>query len=173
MRRLLYRLVADQAGMSLAEILVACVIIGIALTGLLSAVPTSSYGIQEGRQLSTAVFLANQRLEQVRNADWNSTPGNDCLGTSASASTAPTTAACNGAASTTFPDENPLAAPYVDYTRIVRVTDCSVAPGCGGITNNQLRQVTVTVSYHAATATGVSALGTTKSTQVSMLVAER
>src|SRR5260370_20383702 len=59
---------ADQAGMSLAEILIACVIIAIGLVGLLSAVPTASYGIQEGRQLSTAAFLANQRLEQVRNA---------------------------------------------------------------------------------------------------------
>ena len=63
MRRALRLVVADQAGMSLAEILIACVIIAVGLVGLLSAVPTASYGIQEGRQLSTAAFLANQRLE--------------------------------------------------------------------------------------------------------------
>ena len=68
MRRAWSFAAAGQAGMSLAEILIACVIIAVGLVGLLSAVPTASYGIQEGRQLSTAAFLANQRLEQVRNA---------------------------------------------------------------------------------------------------------
>jgi Tfp pilus assembly protein PilV len=65
MIRLAHRFrVVDQAGMSVAEILIACVIIAVGLVGLLSAVPTASYGIQEGRQLSTAAFLANQRLNR-------------------------------------------------------------------------------------------------------------
>src|SRR2546422_9761029 len=105
MRRAIRFVVADQRGMSLAEILVACVIIAIGLVGLLSAVPTASYGIQEGRQLSTAAFLANQRLEQVRNAQWVQCPAPgspaDTLGVSASAAAAP---ASGGA--TTFPDES-------------------------------------------------------------------
>ncbi len=167
--------------MSLAEILVACVIIAIGLVGLLSAVPTASYGIQEGRQLSTATFLANQRLEQARNAAWTSVPANDCLGKSASAGVAPTSAACNGAAATTFADEGPLAAPYSDYSRTVRITDCSAGAGCGGTVYacpdqgvaSCLREVTVTVSYRPSTAAGVAAAGTTKSAIVSMLVALR
>lgn len=183
MRRRLARLAADQRGMSLAEILVACVIIGIGLVGLLSAIPTASYGLQEGRQLSTATFLANQRLEQVRNAAWTSMPlpppapgGNDCLGVSASATSAPTTpyaggASCNGVGITTFPDETPVAAPYGDYTRTVRIIDCSVGAGCGGVVDATLRQVTVSVSYRAATGTGVAS--TTKSAIVSMLIAQR
>lgn len=180
MRRWLGRLAADQRGMSLAEILVACVIIGIGLVGLLSAIPMASYGLQEGRQLSTATFLANQRLEQVRNAAWTSTPlpppppgGNDCLGKSASSTVAPTSPACNGAAVTTFPDEAPLLPPYGDYTRTVRIIDCSVGAGCGGVTDATLRQVTVAVSYRPATGVGVAASGTTKSAIVSMLVAQR
>lgn len=168
--------------MSLAEILVACVIIAIGLVGLLSAVPTASFGIQEGRQLSTATFLANQRLEQVRNAAWTSTPANDCLGTSPSSTAPPTSAACNGLAVTTFADEAPIAAPYADYSRTVRITDCSAAGGCGGTVyacpdmapvTSCLREVTVTVSYRASTATGLAAQGTTKSAIVSMLVALR
>src|SRR5882672_288207 len=107
MRRMLRFVVADQRGMSLAEILVACAIIAVGLVGLLSAVPTASYGIQEGRQLSTATFLANQRLEQVRNAQWTQCPAVDTLGVSASASAAP---ASGG--TPTFPDEGPMAAPY-------------------------------------------------------------
>jgi type II secretory pathway pseudopilin PulG len=161
--------------MSLAEILVACVIIAVGLVGLLSAVPTASYGIQEGRQLSTAAFLANQRLEQVRNAQWTQCPAapppNDTLGVSASASVAPTVGAF-----TTFPDENPMAAPYGDYTRSVRITDVQPADPCFPVIPNPnfgLRQVVVTVSYRASTATGLSAEGTTKSAIVSMLIAQR
>jgi Tfp pilus assembly protein PilV len=154
--------------MSLAEILVACVIIAVGLVGLLSAVPTASYGIQEGRQLSTATFLANQRLEQVRNAQWTQCPVADTLGVSASATAPP----ASGAA-TTFPDESPMAAPYAGYTRTVRITQPQPADACGGGANVGLRQVTVTVSYRASTATGVAAAGTTKSAIVTMLMAQR
>jgi len=163
----------NQSGMSLAEILVACAIIAVGLVGLLSAVPTASYGIQEGRQLSTAAFLANQRLEQVRNAQWTQCPTADTLGVSASASAAP---ASGGV--TTFPDESPVAAPYAEYTRTVRITDAQPADACDAITgvggpNIGLRQVTVTVSYRASTATGVAAAGTTKSAIVTMMIAQR
>src|SRR5712692_447245 len=179
MRRVLRLLVVDQAGMSLAEILVACVIIAIGLVGLLSAVPTASYSMQEGQQLSTATFLANQRLEEVRSAQW-AAAGDDCLGASASSLVAPTlpvapaTLTCQGAAvTTTFPDESPMAAPYSGYSRTVRITNCVAAPGCGGIVDAQLRQVTVTVSYRGSTAIGIMAQGTTKSAIVSMLMAQR
>ncbi len=171
MRRALRCVAADQAGMSLAEILVACVIIAVGLVGLLSAVPTASYGIQEGRQLSTATFLANQRLEQVRHAQWTQCPAADTLGVSASASVAPTAGAL-----TTFPDEIPIAAPYGDYTRTVRITAAQPADPCvGGVggPNLGLRQVVVTVSYRPSTATGTSAGGTTKSAIVTMAIAQR
>lgn len=171
MRRAFRFVAADQAGMSLAEILIACVIIAVGLVGLLSVVPSASYGIQEGRQLSTATFLANQRLEEVRNAQWTQCPVADTLGVSAPASVAPTFGAL-----TTFPDENPVAAPYGDYTRTVRITDAQPADACvGGVggPNVGLRQVVVTVSYRPMTGTGVSAGGTTKSAIVTMLIAQR
>ena len=168
--RVLRRLFASQDGMSLAEILVASVIIGIGLVGVLSAVPVASYGIHEGRNLSTATFLANQRLEQVRNADWTSIPANDCLGTSATATAPPSSASCNGAAVTSFPDEATVAAPYADYARTVRITDCGVT-ACGGVTNADLRQVTITVSYTPITSTGRGS--SPKSAIVTMLIAKR
>ena len=64
------RLVLDERGMTVAEVLIAVVIIGVGLVALSSAIPLAAYGIQEGNQLSTATFLANQRLEQIRNAAW-------------------------------------------------------------------------------------------------------
>jgi len=167
-------MVVNQAGMSLAEILVACVIIAIGLVGLLSAVPTASYGIQEGRQLSTAAFLANQRLEQVRNAQWVQCPAPgapaDTLGVSAGSA-----APVSGGA-TTFPDESPIAAPYGDYTRTVRITSTQPDDACvGGVggPNVGLRQVVVTGSYRPSTATGLAAAGTTKSAIVTMQFAQR
>ena len=60
----LTRPLADTRGMTLAEILVALVIISIGLVGLASVVPLSSWGIQEGNQMTTSVFLADRLEEQ-------------------------------------------------------------------------------------------------------------
>jgi prepilin-type N-terminal cleavage/methylation domain-containing protein len=156
----------DQRGMTLMEILIAVAVLMVALLGLASGIPIASYGIQEGSQLTTATFLANQRLEQVKASAWTSTPGPDTLGVSASATAAPV-----GTLGVTFPDETPMASPYTQYTRRVRITDCGVGPGCGLIVDADLRQVTITVSYTPLTGVGVS--GTTKSAIVTMLVAKR
>jgi len=159
------RRVTNQHGMTLAEVLVAIAIIGVGLAALAAAIPIAGYGIQEGSQLSTATFLANARLEQAKNAVWTTTPDVDNLGVS------PGSAAPQKDGITTFPDENPIAAPYTAYTRTVRVTDCSAGGGCAGITNANLRQVTVTVTYRPLTGVGQSPA--TKSAAVTMLLAKR
>jgi prepilin-type N-terminal cleavage/methylation domain-containing protein len=163
------RLLTDQRGMTLAEVLVAVAIIGIGLAALAATVPLSSYGIQEGNQLSTATFLANARLEQVKNASWSEAPtptGVDNVGTSASASAAPQSAAV-----TTFPDESPVAAPYTQYTRTVRIFPCTAAGITCGVVDANLRQVVVTVTYQPLTGVGQST--GTKSAIVTMLIARR
>ena len=168
------RLVTNQRGMTVAEVLVAVAIIGTGLVALSAAVPFAAYGIQEGNQLSTATFLANQRMEQVRNAPWQESPAKDCLGVSAVATAAPVAAAGCGAANTvTFPDEVPAPVPYANYNRTVRVTDCNVAPGCSGIVNADLRQVTVSVSYRPMTGIGVAAATRTKSAVLTMYITKR
>ena len=156
----------DQRGMTLVEILIAAAVLMVALVGLASGIPVASYGIQEGSQLTTATFLANQRLEQVKAAAWTSVPAVDTLGVSPSPTAAPQTGGV-----TMFPDETPVAAPYTQYTRQVRVTDCGVGPGCGGLVLPGLRQVTITVSYTPLTGVGVGA--SAKSAIVTMLVAQR
>jgi prepilin-type N-terminal cleavage/methylation domain-containing protein len=161
----------NQQGVTLVEVLLATAIIGIGLTALAAAIPMAAYGIHEGNHLSTATFLANQRLEQVRNAPWEQgTPCADKVGVSASSTAAPTST-CTGAA-VTFADETPLPAPYTAYTRTTRVTSCDVA-GCNGIVHGDLRQVTVTVTYRPMTGRGLSPTGTAKVTAVSMYVAKR
>ena len=165
-------LIVNQRGASLVEIMMAVGIIGVGLWALSAAIPLSAYGIQEGKQLSTATFLANQRLEQIRSARWEEGPPClDTLGVSASDTAAPV-GSCTGG-TTTFPDESALASPYADYARTVRITDCGVGAGCNGIVASDLRQVAVTVTYRPMTGIGVSAAGTAKATTVTMYVARR
>jgi len=171
------RLALDQRGMTVAEVLIAVAIIGVGLVALSSAIPLAAYGIQEGNQLSTATFLANQRLEQIRNATWRAAQpapavptvaAVDKLGVSASSA-----APVGDGGVITFPDEMPLGAPYAGYSRTVRITSCDAGLGCGGIVHADLRQVTVTVSYRPMTGIGVAPAATTKSAVVTMYVAKR
>jgi prepilin-type N-terminal cleavage/methylation domain-containing protein len=163
------RALQDERGMTMAEILAAAAVIGIGLTALAAAIPLASYGIQEGNQLSTATFLANQRLEQVRNARWEGgAAAVDTVGVSPSDTAAPVAGGV-----TTFPDETPMAAPYASYNRRVRVTDCGAGLGCGGIVNAELRQVVVTVDYRPLTGVGVAAATQRKGAVVSLYLSRR
>jgi type IV pilus modification protein PilV len=182
------RVVSDQRGMTLAEVLVALPIITIGLLALLSAIPLSTYATQEGRQTSTATFLANQRLEQVRNASWTATcqvngatglviPGaaavTDKVGLSAPSTAAPK----DPSAAVTFADESSIAAPYSGYSRQVRIIDSVVAAAtcdaAGNMSGTGIRQVTVTVSYTPLSATGTNAVSGARSVSVTMQVAQR
>jgi prepilin-type N-terminal cleavage/methylation domain-containing protein len=165
-RELVRERVSNERGMTLAEILVAIGIIGVGLAALASAIPISAYGIQEGSQLSTATFLANQRLEQVRNAQWSTSPAVDNLGVSASSTAAP-----QSGGTTTFPDEAAVASPYAQFARTVRIADCSTGGGCQSVVSANLRQVTVTVSYRPLT--GVGQAAAVKPVAVTMLIAKR
>ncbi len=183
---------ADTRGMTLAEVLVALVIIAIGLVGLAAVLPISSYGIQEGNQMSQATFLAEQRLEQLKGMRWSKVPVNDCLGTSGTTAsswsftggTAPTSLlACSPLnppaapyATVTYSDEtptsNPLASPYAKYTRKVRIQPCDAAGSQCGVTDPALRLVTVRVYYTPLQ--GIGGVATSqKFVELAMLVAER
>lgn len=167
-------MIHNERGLTLAEILVATAVIGVGLIGLAVVVPISTYGVQEGNQLSTATFLAEQGIERVRSAAWTAAPANDCVGISATPAAAPA-GTCNGVTIITFPDE-PAVAGFPGYSRRTRVTDCgAVAGGCGAapfnIEHAGLRLVEVTVTYSPLTAAGVAA--GTKAATVQWLVAQR
>lgn len=166
-------MLVNDRGLTLAEILVALAIVGVGLVGLLAVVPVATYGVQEGSQLSTATFLAEQGLEQVRNAVWTQVSDKDCLGVGPTA--APTSTRCDrtpctiGTLCTTFPDE-PSVTGYPTYSRSVRVIDCGTT-ACGGVVDANLRLAIVNVSYRPMTATGVAP--TPKTVRLSLLIAKR
>lgn len=174
----------DQRGFTVAEVLVAAVIVSLAFVALATIVPIATYAVQEGYQLSNATFLADQKLEQIKNLPWVGTPANDCLGVSASSTAAPTVpagqscslGATNVAAGGALPweaDESSTAiANFNGHSRQVRVTDCGAGAGCMGIVNSGMRLVTVTVSYTPVSISGTAASGT-KSYTVSMIISQR
>jgi prepilin-type N-terminal cleavage/methylation domain-containing protein len=57
---------AGQTGFTLAEILVACAIISVGLVAVATGFGYGVDGVEAGRQQSTAVFLAEQRIEQAK-----------------------------------------------------------------------------------------------------------
>jgi prepilin-type N-terminal cleavage/methylation domain-containing protein len=181
---------SSQRGITLVEILIALTIISIGLVGLAAVVPISSYGLQEGSQVSTSTFLAEQRIEQLKAAAWTNFPAVDCLGTSGSSSsswsfsggTAPTPGgAC---VPTSFADETPagsatatpptkLSDPYGGYTRQVRIRPCDAAGAGCGIADPALRLVTVRVSYRPLQPVGGVAPTSSKFVELAILLAKR
>lgn len=137
----------DAVGMTVAEVIVALFIITVGLVGLMAAIPLSTSHIAEANRKTTAVFLAQQRVEQIKNARWTTVPAADTLGGAGSSGTAVVAQ---------WADEAAVAG-YPAFQRQVRIRDCSVAPGCGmalHATLATLRQVTVTVSFARMTGLG-------------------
>jgi prepilin-type N-terminal cleavage/methylation domain-containing protein len=187
----------DARGFTIPEVLLTVFIIGVGIAAIMSVIPVGAYGVQEGKQLSTATFLAEQRLEQIRKIPWvnapagfpnNAPPANDCLGLGAPP-TVPGPTPCFdqttgaqlfpvGAALPALADENPTAIPgFSGYSRRVQVSACGGAVVCtapvgGGIdADADMRLVTVTVTYTPLTAQGASPVP--KSVSLTMVVAKR
>jgi prepilin-type N-terminal cleavage/methylation domain-containing protein len=145
LRRLKIR--SGQAGFTLAEIMVACAIISVGLVAVSTGFGFGVDGVEAGRQQSTAVFLAEQRIEQAKElaarkpnlADLNTTnlPATEAYGS------------ISGAPST--------------YRR-----DTTITLNPGGTTG---ARVDVIVSYKPVTGRGV--LSTERSVSLSIFLANR
>jgi hypothetical protein len=161
--------VTGESGLTVAEVLIALAILLVGAVSLAALAPLSFGHIGQANFRTTAVFLAEQRLEQVKNSSWTCYPAyQDSLGLSSAPDAPPTvtTAVCappaplsiTGSTSTvTFPDEGYGAiSGYPGYRRQVRIADCGVAPGCGGaVLDRGIRQVTVSVFYRPMTGSGM------------------
>ena len=172
----------SERGFTLVEVLLAAFVMTVGLVGLLSVVPVGTSATSDGYRLSTATFLANQKLEEVRNMPWRSAPANDCLGFSPNngdaAPTVPAGGTCSlggttvnaGGALPWFADENAITG-FQGYARKVRITNCGAGAGCSGVVDATLRNVVVTVTYRTGSAVAVSSID--KPVTVTMLVTQR
>ncbi|HMH51885.1 MAG TPA: hypothetical protein VK548_16735 [Candidatus Acidoferrum sp.] len=171
----------DTAGMSVVEVVIALGVIMVGLVALLATMPLSTSSIAQSNLKTTATFLAQQRLEQIKNAQWCPT----CGGAGAAVDTLGGGGSNGGAAVAQWPDEayNTIVVPsgntnasYPRFRREVRIADCSVA-SCSGIaigtaSANTLRQVTVTVFFFGLTGAGL-VTANEENVQVITLVARR
>jgi prepilin-type N-terminal cleavage/methylation domain-containing protein len=129
-------LLAGKQGLTLAEVLAALAVLSVGLVATISLLPLAGLGVHEGEHRSAAVFLAGQRLEQIRLAVGTAGASNDPLTQVA----------------TVFPDEPTMGDPYAAFGRSVRVQDCAL--GCSGTLTPGLHQVTVQVTYPGRAAEG-------------------
>jgi hypothetical protein len=159
----------DARGATVAELLAAATVIAVGAVALLAVLPVASHAVHDGAHRSTAVFLAAQRLEQVRSARWEAgAVPVDEVGVSTSPSSAP---AALGV--TTFPDEATMAAPFAEYARRVRVLDCAAGAGCGGVAHPELRQVVVEVDYRPLAGTGAAPAAQRGGVRLSLFLSRR
>jgi hypothetical protein len=161
------RVLKDASGLTVSEVLIALAIILVGLMALAWVIPVPTSQITGSNRKTTAVFLAQERLEQVKNAQWSTTPALDNVGGSGSD---------GSAAVANWPDEayNAIQG-YPFHRRTVRIMDCGVAPGCGNpaVQNANLRQVTVSVYFRPMTGGGTFNLNAEDGVQVFTLIAKR
>ncbi len=164
--------------MTVVEVLLAMAILSVGIVAFAAALPIGTGYIMQSNLDSTALFLAQQRLEEVRTAAWSSAPSADCIGVSADAASAPVTgswASCPGAAPAglvTYPDEvYGTVAGYAGYRRTTRIIDC--AAGCAGVIDPNLRQITVSVSFRPAGTSGGLVTTQEQTVQIASLKAKR
>ena len=148
----------DESGLTLVEIVVAVAILMIGLVAVMQAFPIATQGTDTGRRQSTADFLAEQKIEQIR--AWSLAPsprGFDNMPTC--------DPNCTGLTLEKAPfnleDFNSIPG-YGDYRRTVIVQN--------GPANTRL--VRVTLSLRRITGVGVST-GTGTQVSVETLIAKR
>jgi prepilin-type N-terminal cleavage/methylation domain-containing protein len=161
----------SERGLTLVEVLLAVAVVGVAVAGVGVVVPVSSYGVQEGNQLSAATFLAEQMVERARAATWTVEPAVDCLGASVGdTAPVPTGATCLGVTTTQFPDETAGVRGAPQYRRTVRISRCETG-ACAGMNAIGLRLVEVTVDY-TPLSTG-SVAGGVRTVQLAWLASQK
>lgn len=177
----------DSAGLTVVEVLIAVGVITVGLVALIAAMPLGISLIGESNRKTTATFLAQQRMEQMKNARWTVAPP-DTLGGAGSNGTAAVAQWADQPYDTiVVPDTQPYAnvcmptaqpgfACYPGFRREVRIADCSVV-ACSGIAvgavgANTMRQVTVTVFFRPLAGTGM-AQAAEESVQFVTLIAKR
>ena len=148
----------DQSGFTLVEILVAVAIIMIGLVAVMQWFPLGTAGVESGRRQSTGVFLAEQKIEQIKAWALSTGAGQgfatvDAGGTCFTAANAP----CTNDAYNAIPG-------YPEYQRTVTIScvttgppPVTVASPCPA--NATARMVRVQVQYRRVTAQSVLTSG--------------
>lgn len=144
-----------ESGLTLAEVLVAVAIVMIGLVALMQFFPMGIQGMETGRQQSTAVFLAEQKMEQIKAWALSTAPNQGF-------STVTAGGACFTAGNPCASEAYNTIANYSTYRRTATVSAGST---------NTTSVVRVQVFYQPVTAQGV--LTAERQVQVATVIASR
>lgn len=144
---------SGQGGFTLAEIMVACAIISVGLVAVVAGMGFGVDGVEAGRQQSTALFLAEQRIEHAKELAMRQTGLVQLVA-----------ANLTGTGSEGY---GSIAGAPPRYRRTTTITDINVAgpPSAVG------KRVDVVVFYRPVTGRGV--LTTERSVSLSIFLASR
>ena len=134
----------EESGFTLVEILVAIAILMLGLVAVMQWFPLGTAGVENGRRQSTGVFLAEQKIEQIK--AWS-------MGTAANQGFAQVIVGggCFGAGGPCAPDGFNTIPGYPEYSRTVTIANGPTAT---------TRLVRVQVAYRRLTIQGTSNPGT-------------
>jgi prepilin-type N-terminal cleavage/methylation domain-containing protein len=144
----LIRTLTGQRGFTLAEVLVAVVIIMVGLVAVASGFQYATSGVATGRGETIAIFLAEQRIEQLKTvAMTNYDPPYPGLSLAAGTTT---TEFCSGSTC-----QATAITGTTSYTRVTTITEITTDAGrCTGVTPLLCRRIRVTVTYRPVTSSG-------------------
>ena len=127
--------------MTVAEVLVATVLIAIGFVALLAAVPSGIGGMETGHQQSTAIYLAQDKMERIKSWSLSSSPNPAQQGFGTILPAGSCFAAGQGACAT---EDYGTIAGYPGYRRVVTVLADAGTPAPP---NHTRTRVTVQVFY--------------------------
>lgn len=144
----LTRTLTGQRGFTLAEVLVAVVIIMVGLVAVASGFQYATSGVATGRGETIAIFLAEQRVEQLKTvAMTNYDPPYPGLSLATGTTT---TEFCSGSTC-----QATAITGTTSYTRVTTITDITTEAGrCTGVTPLLCKRIRVTVTYRPVTSSG-------------------
>ena len=144
----LTRTLTGQRGFTLAEVLVAVVIIMVGLVAVASGFQYATSGVATGRGETVAIFLAEQRVEQLKTvAMTNYDPPYPGLSLATGTTT---TEFCSGSTC-----QATAITGTTSYTRVTTITDITTDAGrCTGVTPLLCKRIRVTVTYRPVTSRG-------------------
>jgi prepilin-type N-terminal cleavage/methylation domain-containing protein len=152
-------IISGERGFTLAEVLVAVVVILVGLVAIASGFQFGTSGVATGRGETTAVFLAEQRLEQIKTVAMTNYYGGWPTGPSLNG-VAPnnvTTEFCQATnIGATSSNCQATALSGTSYTRVTTVTDNPGGTGCdgAGIPARVCKRIRVSVTYRPVTSQG-------------------
>jgi prepilin-type N-terminal cleavage/methylation domain-containing protein len=155
------RTLMGQRGFTLAEVLVAVLVIVVGLVAVASGFQYATSGVATGRGETIATFLAEQRIEQLKtvamtNYDGPWPTGPSLLGGAALATPVVTTEYCQttNIGGTGSNCQATAVTGTTTYTRVTSIWDNPGGTGCTGVAPLLCKRILVSITYRPVTNSG-------------------